>query len=203
MVSQHPDVAARLEQRHQNWEVVDPEKWVPDGYACVRVDSRGAGRSPGVLDPFSPRETRDLYECIEWAAGPAVEHRQGRAQRHLLLRDEPVARGRRCSRRTWPRSASGRAPRTSTGTPPTTAASCPRSGGTGTTSRSPWSSTGWRRGPRSAVTGEPVAGPETCTEAELAAARAQFGEQIAAHPLDGEFYRERSARLGPRSPCRC
>ena len=52
----------------QNWEVVDPEKWVPDGYACVRVDSRGAGRSPGLLDPFSPRETRDLYECIEWAA---------------------------------------------------------------------------------------------------------------------------------------
>ena len=37
------------------------------GYACVRVDSRGAGRSPGFVDPFSPRETRDFYECIEWA----------------------------------------------------------------------------------------------------------------------------------------
>ncbi len=33
------------------------------------MDSRGAGRSPGHLDLFSPRETRDLYECIEWAAG--------------------------------------------------------------------------------------------------------------------------------------
>ncbi|MGH9807481.1 MAG: hypothetical protein ACRD9W_09520, partial [Terriglobia bacterium] len=27
---------------YQNWEVVDPEKWVRDGYAIVRVDSRGA-----------------------------------------------------------------------------------------------------------------------------------------------------------------
>ena len=51
-----------------NWEAVDPEKWVPDGYVCVRVDSRGAGRSPGYFEPFYlPRETRDLYLCIEWA----------------------------------------------------------------------------------------------------------------------------------------
>src|ERR687890_2577293 len=68
MVSQHPDVEAGSSNRYQNWEVVDPEKWVPDGYACVRVDSRGAGRSPGRLDPFSPRETDDLAACIEWAA---------------------------------------------------------------------------------------------------------------------------------------
>ena len=53
--------------KYQNWELVDPEKWVPDGYVCVRVDSRGAGRSPGVLDVWSPRETQDLYQCIEWA----------------------------------------------------------------------------------------------------------------------------------------
>ncbi len=52
---------------YQNWELVDPEKWVPDGYAIVRVDSRGAGRSPGVIDSWSPRETQDFYECIEWA----------------------------------------------------------------------------------------------------------------------------------------
>ena len=68
MVSEHPDVAAGSSNRYQNWEVVDPEKWVPDGYVCVRVDSRGAGRSPGRLDPFSPRETSDLAACIEWAA---------------------------------------------------------------------------------------------------------------------------------------
>ena len=68
MVSQHPDVEAGSSNRYQNWEVVDPEKWVPDGYVCVRVDSRGAGRSPGRLDPFAPRETSDLAACIEWAA---------------------------------------------------------------------------------------------------------------------------------------
>ena len=33
----------------------------------IRVDSRGAGRSPGRLDLGSPRETRDLHECIERA----------------------------------------------------------------------------------------------------------------------------------------
>jgi uncharacterized protein len=69
MVAEHPDVAAGSSNRYQNWEVVDPEKWVPDGYACVRVDSRGAGRSPGYLDIWSAREARDLYLCVEWAAG--------------------------------------------------------------------------------------------------------------------------------------
>ena len=31
------------------------------------MDSRGAGRSPGYLDIFSPRETQDYYHAIEWA----------------------------------------------------------------------------------------------------------------------------------------
>jgi len=68
MVTQHPDTAAGSTNKYQNWEVVDPEKWVPDGYVCIRVDSRGAGRSPGQLALQSLRETRDLYLCIEWAA---------------------------------------------------------------------------------------------------------------------------------------
>ncbi len=51
----HPDAVAGSSNKYQSWEVVDPEKWVPDGYACVRVDSRGAGRSPGYVDPWSPR----------------------------------------------------------------------------------------------------------------------------------------------------
>ena len=62
-----PEVLTGSSNKYQNWELVDPEKWVPDGYAIVRVDSRGAGRSPGFLDVWSPRETRDLYHCIEWA----------------------------------------------------------------------------------------------------------------------------------------
>ena len=47
MAEDHPDVTAGSTNKYQNWEVVDPEKWVPDGYVVVRVDSRGAGRSPG------------------------------------------------------------------------------------------------------------------------------------------------------------
>jgi predicted acyl esterase len=67
LVKAAPEVLQGSSNRYQNWELVDPEKWVPDGYVCVRVDSRGAGRSPGYLEVWSPRETKDLYQCIEWA----------------------------------------------------------------------------------------------------------------------------------------
>src|SRR5207302_1250728 len=68
MARENPDALAGSSNRYQNWEVVDPEKWVPEGYAIVRVDSRGAGRSPGYLCHNNARETRDLHLCIEWAA---------------------------------------------------------------------------------------------------------------------------------------
>ncbi len=62
-----PEVLQGSSSKYQNWELVDPEKWVPDGYACLRIDSRGAGRSPGYLDVWSAREAQDLYQCVEWA----------------------------------------------------------------------------------------------------------------------------------------
>jgi predicted acyl esterase len=65
--SNYPEVLDGSTNKYQNWETVDPEKFVPDGYVCVRVDSRGAGRSPGYLDVYSPRENLDYYHCIEWA----------------------------------------------------------------------------------------------------------------------------------------
>ena len=67
MCESHPDVPTGSTNKYQCWEVVDPEKWVPDGYVCIRVDSRGAGRSPGVIDIWSLREAQDLACCIEWA----------------------------------------------------------------------------------------------------------------------------------------
>jgi uncharacterized protein len=67
LIKAAPEVLRGSSNKYQNWELVDPEKWVPDGYASVRVDSRGAGCSPGYLDVWSPRETQDLYQCIEWA----------------------------------------------------------------------------------------------------------------------------------------
>jgi len=67
MVEDHPEILKMSSNKYQNWETTDPECWVPDGYAIVRVDSRGAGWSPGFMDPGSQKETEDLYECIEWA----------------------------------------------------------------------------------------------------------------------------------------
>jgi hypothetical protein len=196
MAEQHPDVARGSSNAHQNWEVVDPEKWVPDGYCCVRVDSRGAGRSPGLLDPFSPRETQDLYECIEWAAAqPWSSGKIGLSGISYYAMNQ------------WHVAALH---------PPHLAAMCVWEGaadfyrdGThhGGILSSFWAN--WydrqvtvvqhgvgEKGPRHPVTGETVAGPETLTDAELAAARVPFGELIRAHPLDDGFHRARSADWG-------
>ncbi|MGB6859755.1 MAG: CocE/NonD family hydrolase, partial [Pseudolabrys sp.] len=67
MCADQPDVPTDSTNKYQCWEVVDPEKWVHDDYVCIRVDSRGAGRSPGVIDIWSLREAQDLACCIEWA----------------------------------------------------------------------------------------------------------------------------------------
>ena len=51
-----------------NWETINPEWWVPRGYAAVRVDGRGSGKSPGQCEPWSLAESIDFYDAIEWAA---------------------------------------------------------------------------------------------------------------------------------------
>jgi predicted acyl esterase len=53
---------------HMNWETVNPDWWVPKGYAAVRVDGRGSGKSPGQCEPWSLQEAIDFYDAIEWAA---------------------------------------------------------------------------------------------------------------------------------------
>ncbi|UGU30660.1 CocE/NonD family hydrolase [Mycolicibacterium smegmatis] len=68
LMTTYPDILPGSSRSYMAWETVDPEIWVPWGYAVVRVDSRGAGRSPGVLDMLSPREVRDHHDAIEWAA---------------------------------------------------------------------------------------------------------------------------------------
>jgi uncharacterized protein len=62
-----PEVLEGSTNKYQNWELFDPEKWVPDGYVLLRVDSRGAGRSPGFLETWSPREAKDIAVCVDWA----------------------------------------------------------------------------------------------------------------------------------------
>lgn len=68
LIRDHPEVAKGTTNEFAAWETPDPEKWVPHGYVIVRIDSRGAGQSPGTIDPWSTDEQNDLYDCIEWAA---------------------------------------------------------------------------------------------------------------------------------------
>jgi len=194
MIEEHPDVCRGSSNRYQNWEVVDPEKWVPAGYACVRVDSRGAGRSPGRLDPFSPRETRDLYQCIEWAgAQPWSTGKVGlNGISYYGMNQWHVA----------------------TLQPPHLAAMCAWEGAADwyrdATHHGGILSTFWRhwydmqvisvqhgrgaRGPRNPVTGAAVCGDETLSDEDLARNRVDFGAEILAHPLDDDYHRARSPR---------
>lgn len=69
LVQKDPSVLEGSTNKYQSWEVVDPERWVPHDYVVVRVDSRGAGWSPGILDPRSPQEFEDVCSSVEWAGG--------------------------------------------------------------------------------------------------------------------------------------
>jgi uncharacterized protein len=53
---------------HMVWETPNPEWWVPRGYAILRADTRGTGKSPGRLDLYGPKDAEDFYDVIEWAA---------------------------------------------------------------------------------------------------------------------------------------
>lgn len=192
MTEQHPDVTAGSSNLYQSWEVADPEKWVPHGYALVRVDSRGAGCSPGVIDPFSARETRDLYQCIEWAGT------QGWSNGKVGLSGISYY-----AMNQWQVAAMQ---------PPHLAAICPWEGAADwyrdATHHGGILSTFWanwydmqvksvqnglgERGPRSAVTGEQVSGEETLEEGELEKGRVDFAEQIRSHPLLDSYYAERT-----------
>jgi predicted acyl esterase len=192
MADAHPDVTASSTNRYANWEVVDPEKWVPDGYVCVRVDSRGCGCSPGRIDHFSPRETRDLYACIEWAAAqPWSNGKVGLSGISYYAINQ------------WHVASLG---------PPHLAAMCvwegaadwyrdmTHHGGIVCTFWANWYDMQVKnvqyglgaRGPRSRVTGQPVCGPETLHEEDLARNRSDLERQILAHPLDDDYHKARS-----------
>ncbi len=195
MAAEHPDTVAGSSNKYQNWEVVDPEKWVPEGYAIVRVDCRGSGRSPGILNPWSPREIRDYHDCIEWAA------------RQPWCSGKVGLNGISYYARTQWYVASLQ--------PPHLAAICVWEGaqdcyrdithhggmvsdfmlsvfprqilnvqhGVGERgSRCPWD-------------GGLVAGPETLTEAELKQNRVDMAQWIIDHPLDDHVHRERTPDL--------
>jgi predicted acyl esterase len=191
MSAEHPEILAGSTNKYQNWEVVDPEKWVPEGYVCVRVDSRGCGRSPGYIDLWSPRETKDFYHCIEWAGvQPWSNGKVGlNGISYYAMNQWQVASLQ----------------------PPHLTAMCAWEGGAdfyrdlshhgGILSTF---MTNWyemqvlpvqyglgKRGYRSRVTGEPASGPETLADEQLGSNRANFGEECFSHPLDDEFWKSR------------
>jgi predicted acyl esterase len=192
MVETHPDVAAGSSNLYQNWEVVDPEKWVPHLYACVRVDSRGCGCSPGFIDHFSPRETKDFYDCIEWAGVQPWSNGKvglngisyyGINQWHVASL-EPPHLAAMCI---WEGAADWYRDMT-------------HHGGIVCTFWENWYDMqvktvqygSGERGKRSRVHGELVCGPEILSDAELAKNRSDFGADIVAHPFDDAYHRARA-----------
>jgi len=195
MAKQNPDALAGSTNKYQSWEVVDPEKWVPDGYVCVRIDSRGAGRSPGYLNHNNGRENDDFHQCIEWAAAqPWCSGKVGLNGISYYASSQ------------W-RAAATR--------PPHLAAICVwegwvdyyrdsvRHGGIACVFRKNWQEMQVKtvqhgrgeRGPKSRVTGELVCGPETLPEEALAKNRADMWEGVLKYPLFGPYYKERTADL--------
>ena len=65
----HPEMCRQSSCRFLRWEYTDPERWVGDGYVIMMVDVRGSGYTPEFLNMFSPKETQDYYDVIEWAGG--------------------------------------------------------------------------------------------------------------------------------------
>ena len=194
MVEKHPDVTAGSSNLYQSWEVVDPEKWVPHNYACVRVDSRGAGCSPGFIDHFSPRETKDFYDCIEWAGVQPWSNGKvglngisyyGINQWHVASLQPPHL----AAMCIWEGAADWYRDMT-------------HHGGILSTFWENWYDMqvktvqygAGERGKRSRVTSDFVCGPETLSENELARNRTDFGAQIVAHPMDDDYHKARSPK---------
>jgi predicted acyl esterase len=188
-----PEVLQGSSNKYQNWELVDPEKWVPDGYICLRIDSRGAGRSPGYMDVWSPREAQDIYHCVEWAGTQPWSN--GKVGIHGISY---------YSMNQWQVGELN---------PPHLAALCIwegasdyyrelcRHGGILSDFFNSW----WprqvvsvqhgvgTRGPKSVVTGEPVAGPETLSEEELLKNRADSPARAKRERFDSKDYVPRRA----------
>jgi uncharacterized protein len=194
MAEKYPDVTAGSSNLYQSWEVVDPEKWVLHNYACVRVDSRGAGCSPGFIDHFSPRETKDFYDCIEWAGVQPWSNGKvglngisyyGINQWHVASLQPPHL----AAMCIWEGAADWYRDMT-------------HHGGILSTFWENWYDMqvktvqygAGERGKRSRVHTELVCGPETLPESELVKNRADFGAEIASHPLDDDYHKSRSPK---------
>ncbi|KIJ55804.1 hypothetical protein M422DRAFT_24318 [Sphaerobolus stellatus SS14] len=62
------DIPEGQKSEFSAWETPEPTYWPRQGYVVVRVDERGTGQSPGLLNILSAQTTSDFKESIEWAA---------------------------------------------------------------------------------------------------------------------------------------
>lgn len=196
METKYRDSLEGTSSRYANWETVDPEKWVCDGYVIVRIDSRGAGRSEGVIDCWSAREAQDIYNCIElFAQQPYSNGKIGMLGISYYAVNQ------------WAAAALK---------PPHLAAICPfegandmyrdiaRHGGIVCTFIEKW----WKvqvdrlqhgrgdNGLISAITGKSVAGPETLTQDELLQNRAELlNKTFEKREMIDEWYLKRTTDL--------
>jgi uncharacterized protein len=191
IVKSCPEIEQGSSNKYQNWELLDPERWVPDDYVIVRVDSRGAGRSPGRLDVWSAREAEDIALCVDWAGTQPWSNgkvglngisyysmNQWQAAPH-----KPKHLAALCA---WEGSSDYYR-------------ELARHGGILSDFLSSWyprQVTAMQygvgdRGPKSVVTGVPVAGPETLSEAELAKNRADADGDAMRHHLIDDHYKPR------------
>jgi uncharacterized protein len=192
MTTTYPEILQDTTARFANWELVDPEKWTTDGYVCIRVDGRGSGRSPGKLDIFSLRETKDFYDCIEWAAEqPWSNGRVGingisyfAITQWLVASLQPPHLTAVCA---WEAAADNYR-------------DWGRHGGILSQFQDSWFERQvsarqhgvGERGERSRVTGEFVSGPETLSPEILKENRVVPYQEALKAPLDGPYYRDRS-----------
>ncbi|KAI8686824.1 PepX-C domain-containing protein [Fusarium sp. Ph1] len=68
----HPMSFSELNPEHKSqhaaWETPDPAFWTAHGYVVLRVDERGCGQSPGMLDSMSRNTSDAFFDVVEWAA---------------------------------------------------------------------------------------------------------------------------------------
>ncbi len=196
LIERHPEILEGSKGNYLTWETVDPEIWVPFGYACVRVDSRGAGRSPGVLDVWSPRETRDFYNAIEWAGTqPWSNGKVGLCGiSYYAINQWQVASlqpPHLSAMIAWEGAANHYRDMTHHG------------GILANAFMSSWFQKQvltvqhglGKNGPMDPWMKEPATGPETLSDAELKANRVDYFQDLKAHKLDDEYHRMRSGNF--------
>jgi predicted acyl esterase len=194
VLDKYPEITEGSSSNYMSWEYVDPEKFVPEGYAVLRVDARGCGRSPGFVDNMSGREGRDYYNAIEWAGTqPWSTGKVGLAGVSYLAIMQWQAASRQPSHLAAMFVWEG-------GFDPYRDLS--RHGGILNTFTRGWFKSQVQRvqhglgsrGPTNPYTGILVAGDENLSDEELAANRTDVSDSRLAHFLDDEYYQARAPR---------